>query len=426
MSIKLRGFTLHFNSEKYLRIAVAAPLAILLASGCVSRAVPSAADHFRALNESDLTGEVQLRLVFGGDTAFGESYLLHDTPRQPTKRFTRLCQRSVHNLHQLTRTADATIVNLETPITSAQRSPLQGTKSYIHWADPKLTPRLLKRLNVRCVSLGNNHSLDYGARGLKNTQEELSEADIEVFGAGENETAAARPWSHTFSTGGQNFTVAILGGMYYRPRYESQYGFYAGQSTPGINLLNGKTITRQMKNINEHYPDAFTILFPHWGKNYRRRTAHQKKLAGAMMEAGADLVLGHGAHMFQKIEPVRNRWVIYSLGNFVFNSPGRFGKKTAHPFSLVAVLVVRETSGNLRCNLRLYPVVSNNRVTDFQPRFLTKSEFAWAQKYLLDWSDQKSILRLNIRAGKDETGRFLWIPLKRRKNNGRRTTDDGR
>ncbi len=406
--------------------AILFPLITVCMSGCFSGQARRNASLLSPLEPSRLTGKVRLRIVFGGDTAFGESYLLHETPGEPTKRFTELCRQSVHNLHQLTRTADATIINLETSITSAEQSPLQGIKSYLHWADPKLTPHLLKRLDVRCVSLGNNHSLDYGARGLKDTQQELANEHIDVFGAGRNQTAAARPWSHTFSAGEHDFTIAMLGGMYYRPRYRNQYAFYAGQSTPGINLLTEKNITRQMRNLNENHPDAFTIGFPHWGKNYRRRTAHQKKLAEAMTGAGADLVLGHGAHMFQEIARVRKRWVIYSLGNFVFNTPGRYRKKTARPFSFVAVLVVREADGNLRCNLRLYPIVSNNRITNFQPRVLTEDEFGWIQKYLLDWSDHKSILHQNIRAGKDETGRFLWIPLKRRINNGRRTPDDGR
>ena len=68
--------------------------------------------------------------------------------------------------------ADAVIANLETPITDLEESP-STNKSYLHWADPILTPYHLLTHNISVVSLANNHILDYGVEGLDGTLETL-------------------------------------------------------------------------------------------------------------------------------------------------------------------------------------------------------------------------------------------------------------
>jgi poly-gamma-glutamate capsule biosynthesis protein CapA/YwtB (metallophosphatase superfamily) len=320
--------------------------------------------------------------------------------------------RSIRCLQPLTKKADATILNLETPATNHLRSPFRGEKGYLHWADPELTPRLLQTLKVRAVSLGNNHSRDYGTEGLKDTYEALLDGGIEHFGADPDARSAARPWVEAFSEGEDNFKLAVVGGMHFRREYERRYHFYARNSSDGVNLLTEESIAAQIRSVSEGHPRAFIVIFPHWGQNYRRRTMHQRQLAETMTRSGADLVVGHGAHMFQEIARVNDRWVIYGLGNFVFNSPGRYDETDGHPFSLVSVLVGRDTAEGIQLNLRLYPILSDNRQTEFQPRFVTEKEFIRVQRWLLKFSRQRAQLRQNLRAGRDEVGHFLWLRLR--------------
>ena len=64
--------------------------------------------------------------------------------------------------------------------------------------------------------------------------------------------------------------------------------------------------------------------FVHWGANYSEVLHSQRAQARQFAEAGYDLVIGHGPHVVQPIDFVDGMPVVYSLGNFVFGTPGRF------------------------------------------------------------------------------------------------------
>ena len=125
-----------------------------------------------------------------------------------------------------------------------------------------------------------------------------------------------------------------------------------------------------------------------------------------MIDAGADMVIGHGTHMFQEIELYKDKWIVYSLGNFAFNAPGRYEKKEANPYSFLAMLEIAENKSNLSMSLRLYPIFSDNLKTNYQPRFIVDSEKQEVYDFLKDHS-------INIKPGKDyeigkdETGDFI-------------------
>jgi poly-gamma-glutamate capsule biosynthesis protein CapA/YwtB (metallophosphatase superfamily) len=128
-----------------------------------------------------------------------------------------------------------------------------------------------------------------------------------------------------------------------------------------------------------------------------------------MVDAGADLVIGHGAHQLQEIEQYRDKWILYGLGNFVFHSPGRYASKKTPPYSLVARLDLVETKGKPGKTLRLYPIHCNNLVTGFRPRPATENEFPGILSLLLQRTDGKSAS--GIRAKKDALGFHLEITL---------------
>ena len=86
------------------------------------------------------------------------------------------------------------------------------------------------------------------------------------------------------------------------------------------------------------------------------------------------MVIGHGSHMFQEIEKFKGKWIIYSLGNLVFNAPGRYQKKNIHPYSMVAMFDINEQGNNSVINLKLYPILSDNHETNYQPRFVNSKE----------------------------------------------------
>ena len=58
----------------------------------------------------------------------------------------------------------------------------------------------------------------------------------------------------------------------------------------------------------------------HWGEEYQHRaTDLQVQMGHELIEAGADVIIGHHPHVDQEIERYKNGWIIYSLGNFIFD-----------------------------------------------------------------------------------------------------------
>ncbi len=111
--------------------------------------------------------------------------------------------------------------------------------------------------------------------------------------------------------------------------------------------------------------------------------------------------------MLQEVEQYRGRWIIYNLGNFVFNSPGRYQKKNMDPFSLFARLDVAEKKEAMIFSLLLYPIFSDNLITNFQPHFVTDEQFHRVQELLLHRSSNEGHLRNKMGTGEDKFGRYL-------------------
>jgi len=143
--------------------------------------------------------------------------------------------------------------------------------------------------------------------------------------------------------------------------------------------------------------------------DYCWKSNKQTELAHALIDAGADLVIGHGAHVMQEIELYRRRWVVYGLGNFMFMSPGRYQKKNVEPFSLAARLDVSENKEGFLASLRLYPLFSDNRQTMYQPRVVTEQEFEKVKALLLQHSPGSEKLKNKMSTGNDEVGRFISL-----------------
>jgi Bacterial capsule synthesis protein PGA_cap len=331
------------------------------------------------VNRRTPRGGDRVEIVFLGDTSFGENYQVameRWTGRNFLKE--RGYDASLASFQPFLQSADLVIANLETPLTNLERSPLEGRKRFIHWSDPAEAPAALKRHNVSAVALANNHAMDFGTQGLEQTLAALGAHGIAGFGAGMDAAAAAAVLEQRFNVGGLPFNLQVISAYWWRWRYRSHYHFYASRSQPGVNQLNhlfGTRIGQQVTAARSRSPTSYTIVFPHWGKSYQWRSRVQDRLAGAMARAGADLVIGHGAHSLQEVERVGRMWTVFSLGNFVFNSRGRFGLFGAPPFGLIARMIVHRFGDRLDKTLRLYPIVVDNSATNFQVRFVEENEF---------------------------------------------------
>jgi len=81
-----------------------------------------------------------------------------------------------------------------------------------------------------------------------------------------------------------------------------------------------KKIIKTIKMVKSSKPDNFLIVSLHWGEEYKLiNSLAQQKLAHQIIEAGADLIIGHHPHVVQNIEKYQGKLIFYSLGNFIFD-----------------------------------------------------------------------------------------------------------
>jgi hypothetical protein len=350
------------------------------------------------------------RMVFGGDLDYGNSYMKWEVEagREDILE-SRGHDYGLEKLAPLLRGADVVVVNLETPLTDIPESPWAGQKHYIHYNHPVRAPASMKRHNIGAVSLANNHALDYGVPGLEQTFTALAREGIAWFGAGMNEAEAARPLLYRAATGNDTVTVLVAGGFEYARWYDRAFHFFARDDTAGANNWTIDRAAADVRRLRGQYPDAFIITFPHWGKNYWWKIRRQRAMAQAMIDAGADLILGHGAHLIQEVESYRGRWIVYSLGNLHFNSPGRYRLFGKDPYSFVAALDV--DAGTRAFRLRLYPIVSDNLITDYQPRPVEEGECDTVERLLLRQAALPRELRRHMGRGHDQYGLYFELDV---------------
>lgn len=345
-------------------------------------------------------------LLLGGDTDFGESYHHAVQARNGNSVLDDGdYDRPLAALAPLLRGSDLVLLNLETPLTAGGLSPLTGTKSYIHWSDPEKAPESLHRHNVTAVSLANNHSMDYGTAGLIETLAALRDRQIASLGAGTTNVEARRPWVREVTLGTRTFRFAVFAGFEYRTTYDEGHRFYADDTMAGVNPLTPDAMADEIARFRAENPETFIIVFPHWGDSYGHVGPHEQAISHRLVDAGADLIVGHGTHTIQPIERHRGRWILYGIGNFAFGAPGRYEKFGAPPFGLAVRFELREGSQGLARSLRLYPLLTNNSQTRYRSRPVTRKEFAVAHDVLRKASAGREELEEEDMIGRD---RFGW------------------
>lgn len=349
------------------------------------------------------------RVLFLGDFAYGESYKTGGAIvlREHGYQF------STKHLQVFAEACDYFVVNLETPLAKKEEhvGGFNGEKPYIHWSSPRQAAQALANLGVDAVSLANNHSMDLGGRALASTASVLEDYGISWFGAGQDQSAAERPHRIPFPPEIGKGSILVQGSFEYRKVYDEKYEFYAKGSTAGSSYLS-------KNNIPSASPSGWSandlrIAFPHWGSNYLWRSDRQVRYARMLVEAGYDLVIGHGSHAVQEIDQVDGRWVIHGIGNGMFQSGGRWRKYQKEngivPFGFWTILEIRLGGDGKRwVSINLYPVYLDNRLTGFQPRPINETDFRGLLQVL---AEKQSLPHGQISEGEDELGKYIRIEV---------------
>lgn len=180
---------------------------------------------------------------------------------------------------------------------------------------------------VDVVSLANNHSFDWGAAALCDTVRRLHTHTIGIVGAGCSYDEANAPHIHSFADG---TNVGFLG---YTPFYHP-YGA-AEDSFPGLSEYAPVAMQRRVAALHEQVDVVVVSL--HWGEEYQQESnAEQQRVGRMLIDAGADIVVGHHPHVAQEVEEYNGGWILYSLGNFIFDQ--HFSQETMEGLTAVATV----------------------------------------------------------------------------------------
>ncbi|MFH1769677.1 MAG: CapA family protein [Parcubacteria group bacterium] len=188
---------------------------------------------------------------------------------------------------------DIVFGNLEGPITFAhEQTPNNSTKFSFQ---PDIAP-LLSNNHFNLVTLANNHTDDQGEEAYDNTVFLLEDNNIESFG-------------HASDIGDISMTKKIIKG-----REITFIGFNA--TYPIFDEEEAIDVVETQASGSE----SFVAVNMHWGNEYTKfSSSKQRNLAHKLIDAGADVIIGHHPHVVQEIEIYEGKPIFYSLGNFIFD-----------------------------------------------------------------------------------------------------------
>lgn len=177
-----------------------------------------------------------------------------------------------------------TIANLEC---SFSDTPLYGTGTF-QFCGAAENAQILTDGSVEFVTLGNNHTMDFGQTGLENTEKALDAAGV----------AYAPPDGSYVYQNGDGITIGLYAARWCAGEAEVRAGVSALAAREDVDIV---------------------ICLMHWGiEGSYRVISGQEQLGRAAIDAGADIVYGSHPHVLQRIDEYNGGYVIYSLGNWSF------------------------------------------------------------------------------------------------------------
>ncbi|MBB2899456.1 poly-gamma-glutamate synthesis protein (capsule biosynthesis protein) [Kineococcus radiotolerans] len=222
--------------------------------------------------------------------------------------------------------ADVSVVNLETAVTG------RGTpapKRYTFRAPPTALAAL-EQAGVDVVAMANNHSLDYGPVGLRDTLAASRTEGLPVIGVGEDADAAYAPWTTTVR--GHDLAVFNATQVLDASLATAWTATTAQGGVASVKTDAGRR--RLLTGVHEaHERGASVVVVLHWGAERDScPSPAQESLADDLVAAGADAVVGSHAHQLLgagwKRAGGRSGYVDYGLGNFVFYARGGVAART--------------------------------------------------------------------------------------------------
>ncbi|KAJ5782853.1 Capsule synthesis protein CapA [Penicillium paradoxum] len=281
-----------------------------------------------------------------------------------------------------------TCINLETAVTTAPTP--WPDKVFNYRMHPANLGPILHAGGVDYASLANNHTLDFGVDGLKETVQTLQDAKIAYAGAGENTEEARSPAVlHIARPGKDDYTVHV---------YSASDHPRVWASVPGFHLFDysRETRTRLRSMLNSADKPALKVFSVHWGPNYAwQPDGRIRSLAHFVIdECGVDIVHGHSSHHVQGVEVYHGKLVIYGCGDFVDDYA--LNEEYRNDLGALWRVVVQEVDGGVGLErLEIFPT----RVEQFRANLLDSrdADHVWVRRRIRSLSaDLGTSVRLQL------------------------------
>ena len=248
-----------------------------------------------------------------------------------------------NGVSDVTSKVDLLLINFENAATKTDNAlkgdvPLKCNPIYV---------ALAKANNLTVAALANNHALDYGVNGMKDTISYLKEANITPMGAGNTEDEAHAAVIEDVN--GRKITILNYMDSENFAEYSQDVMPYAKNSNAGYSAYSSDDALKQIAKNND---SDMIIAYLHFGNEYSNSpNDNQIKIAHELIDFGADAVVGSHPHVTQGIEMYNGKPIFYSLGNFIFDQ----SNPSTHSAYFVKFDLIDDT-----CQATVYPIHISN------------------------------------------------------------------
>ncbi len=260
-------------------VAILAGLAILFVGGT---------EESKHALQVAFAPDPEATIIFGGDLMFDRSVRTY--MRERGRDHVLSC------IKDTLLDADLAVANLEGPITThssmSEGSVVGSPENFTFTFDPEVA-KLLYDHNLRLVNIGNNHIMNFGLDGLRQTKTYLTSAGVSYFGDPESPEA-------------ERVARMEVNGI---PFSFVNWSDWTSDKTD--HTVSQVRTEAELGNM--------VVVYTHWGEEYIEPQERTKALARQFIDAGAAIVIGSHPHIVQEVEFYNGKYIYYSLGNFLFD-----------------------------------------------------------------------------------------------------------
>ena len=246
----------------------------------------------------------------------------------------------MNNIKHVFANSDYNIVNFEAPFTEATEVRHNGYT----FKGPADYVKILTSGHIHCASLANNHFYDFKEPGATDSKKTLSEAGLDYFG-----------WDDILVKDIKGIKIAFVG-----------FNFVGEPQSPKEDIIKNIELAKKAN------PD-YIIVFVHHGEEVEYiANKEQQETSHKIIDAGADILVGSHPHVPQGIEKYDNKYIVYSLGNFIFGGNANSKYYWAKKAILAQINLTFEDNKLKEEKLKIIPIsiTSNDSRNDYRPHVL--------------------------------------------------------